>query len=216
MSNQAGIIYPTKSGGDLEVTKYINSKEVEVRFLATGHKKTTQMSQIRSGKVKDPFYPSVFGVGFIGIGDHSVLVNGKHTKSYTAWNNMLKRCYSENFHNKNPTYIGCNVCEDWHNFQVFAKWYYENYPSDGGSYQLDKDIKVKGNKTYKPESCMFVTKKDNVIKANAKKHEFVNPDGEVVIIYNLQKFCRDNDLHRGTMFKIYSGERKSHKGWTKP
>lgn len=42
---------------------------------------------------------------------------------------------------------------------------------------------------------------------------FVNPDGNRVIITNLQNFCRENDLDVIHMRELISGKRKSHKGW---
>jgi group I intron endonuclease len=55
---------------------------------------------------------------------------------------------------------------------------------------------------------------------NGKKREttrtytgFVNPDGQRVIINNLQAFCRENGLHSVHMRHLISGRRKSHKGW---
>jgi hypothetical protein len=70
---------------------------------------------------------------------------------------MLKRCYDEKLHEKEPTYINCEVCEEWHNFQNFAKWYYENYYEvESERMHLDKDILVKHNKIYSSETCVFV------------------------------------------------------------
>ncbi len=43
---------------------------------------------------------------------------------------------------------------------------------------------------------------------------FINPDGQRVIITNLQKFCRDHELQPVHMHGLKSGKRKSHKGWT--
>lgn len=43
---------------------------------------------------------------------------------------------------------------------------------------------------------------------------FINPDGQRVIIANLQAFCREYGLHPVHMHKLKNGQRKSHKGWT--
>ncbi len=166
-------------------------------------------------EVKSLTFPSVYGVGFIGVGKHRGSIGGKQTKPYKTWKGMLERCYSKNYQNRQPTYIGCTVCLDWHNFQNFAKWYHENHPTDGGNYHLDKDIKIEGNKEYSPSACMFVSPEDNAIKARAKSYTFRSPNGDVVEVYNLNKFCRDNDLYQGSMSAVHSGKRKSHKGWAK-
>ena len=42
---------------------------------------------------------------------------------------------------------------------------------------------------------------------------FISPDGNRMIIANLQAFCRENNLEVAHMRQLISGERKSHKGW---
>lgn len=103
----------------------------------------------------------VYGIGISDKGKHSVSVNGKPTKVYQAWMNMLKRCYNHNELKMRPTYIDCTVCSEWLSFQSFAEWYELNHPKDGGSYHLDKDLKILGNKVYSPETCLFVSRQVN-------------------------------------------------------
>lgn len=77
---------------------------------------------------------------------------------------MLQRCYDSKFHKRESTYIDCEVCEEWLNFQNFAKWYYENYyEMEGQKIHLDKDILHKGNKIYSPENCIFVPERINTL-----------------------------------------------------
>ena len=62
---------------------------------------------------------------------------------------MLRRCYDEKYHQKEPTYIGCTVCDEWRYFLNFEKWYEDNwYDIEGETMCLDKDILVKGNNLY--------------------------------------------------------------------
>ncbi len=126
---------------------------------------------------------------------------------------MLERCYSEKRQKIQPTYKDCTVHADWRNYQLFAKWYYENYPSDGEKYDIDKDILVEGNRVYSPEACMFVTRKENTVKALAKSYAFVSPDGIEVEIYNMAEFCRGNDLNHVAMCQVHLGKASQHKGW---
>lgn len=79
-------------------------------------------------------------------------------KAYRAWLHMKYRCSSENFQKKYPTYSGCSVCPEWeHDFDKFYQWAEENYYTVGwGQMDLDKDILVKGNKVYGPDTCCFV------------------------------------------------------------
>ena len=85
---------------------------------------------------------------------------------------MLRRCYNNNQRdrNKRPKYDGCTVCEEWHNFQNFAEWYEENYYEIKEEKMcLDKDILVKGNKIYSPQTCVFVPNRINVLFTKSDK-----------------------------------------------
>ncbi|MEO5886405.1 MAG: GIY-YIG nuclease family protein [Anaerolineales bacterium] len=42
---------------------------------------------------------------------------------------------------------------------------------------------------------------------------FIDPDGNRVVITNLEAFCRENKLEVVHMRELISGKRKSHKGW---
>ena len=60
------------------------------------------------------------------------------------------------------------------------------------------------------ESC-----KQKISKAHSKKtYELKNNDGTILIIKNLAKFCRDNNLSQSYFSRIMGGERKTYKGWT--
>ena len=77
---------------------------------------------------------------------------------YKTWMDMLDRCYSAKFHERNPTYVGCSVAPVWLSFSAFRSWMLQQ---DHEGKQLDKDILVKGNKIYSPETCAFTTAKIN-------------------------------------------------------
>ena len=116
-------------------------------------------SHFNKGHIKCPYEPRVYGVGYLGEGEYSFL---KNKNIYDKWVQMLKRCYDDNYLNKNKSYLNVKVCEEWHNFQNFAKWYEENYYEiEGEKMQLDKDILVKGNKIYSPSTCIFVPQRIN-------------------------------------------------------
>ena len=73
------------------------------------------------------------------------------------WHNMYNRCYREDYLEKNPQYKGCSICDEWLNDrEAFYNWVAENYYIiDGEQIDLDKDILVKGNKVYSPDTCIF-------------------------------------------------------------
>jgi len=60
------------------------------------------------------------------------------------------------------------------------------------------------------ESC-----KGKISKSHSKNtYELKNSDGTILIIKNLAKFCRENNLHQSYFTRILKGERKSYKGWS--
>ena len=199
-------IYPTNNFGSVKILNYINQYSVQVQFIDTGYTYFSQSKYIKRGHLKDKLAPNVYGVGFIGDGKY----NSK-CKSYGIWRGIFKRCYCPKTQVRQPTYKDCTVATDWHNFQNFAKWFDENYVE---GYDLDKDIKFNGNKLYSAETCLFVSHQENIQKANAKHFIFISPGNNIVEVYNLRKFCLENNLTLSAMHNIYSGKTKHHKGWT--
>lgn len=208
----AGTRHVSNNCGEFEIIEYVNKSNIIIRFTTTGREKTVHSSGIRSGSVKDKYLPSIYGVGFIGEGEFKPSHKSKLTKEYTTWSDMLRRCYDENRLSEKQTYKGCKVCDEWHNFQNFAEWMSKQ---DYEGKDLDKDIKIKGNKVYGPETCTFVTHAENVIEARAKHYEFTSPEGSAVGIYNLTEFCRDENLDASAMAKLHAGKLNQYKGWTK-
>lgn len=91
----------------------------------------------------------------------TIIVNGKRKQKliwvcpfYQTWKGMLKRCYSAKTQERQPTYRGCSVSEEWHTFSNFKNWM-EKQDFEGK--QLDKDLLLEGNKVYGPETCVFVS-----------------------------------------------------------
>lgn len=48
---------------------------------------------------------------------------------------------------------------------------------------------------------------------NAKQYSFLSPTGEVVEVFNLSQFCRDNNLGVDYMCMLNKGKLKAYKGW---
>lgn len=55
--------------------------------------------------------------------------------------------------------------------------------------------------------------KAKIGNANAGKFSLVSPSGERVEVSNLCKFCRENGLDQAHLYKVKSGQQKTHKGW---
>ena len=177
---QEGDVFKTKSYGDLIITKYINSQAVCVKFVVTGYETTTKASNVIAGSVKDRLLPTVHGIGITG--DSQVRVDGKHTKEYRLWNNMLKRCYSVGCQKVRPTYIDCSISENFRYLQYFKEWCnnqigFNSVDEKGKPFALDKDILVKGNRVYNEDVCVFVPQEVNLLFTKRDKSRGEYPIG---------------------------------------
>ena len=157
-----GKVCKSKSSGDFKIVKYNDNRNVEIQFLKTGFEMVAQLGHIRSGKVKDPYVPSVFGVGILGT-KYPSTINGVKTKEYTLWCHMLSRCYSDSFKKKKPTYIGCEVSDKFKSYEYFYEWCNKQVGFGNEGWHLDKDLLVKGNKVYSESTCIFIPSEINTL-----------------------------------------------------
>lgn len=160
----------TNEGYEIEIIEYFNRKNCTIKFLNSVKIKNVQYPNILSGAISNPYHKSVYGVGYVGVGKYISSCNGSTTKVYQTWYNMLSRCYD----NKNHSYKEVIICEEWGNFQTFAQWFENNYIED---FALDKDILVKGNKVYSPETCCFVPQEINSLFIKSTKSRGLLPIG---------------------------------------
>lgn len=164
----------------MKIVKYNDAVNIIVEFQDNYKAKVhTQYTNFKRGNVKNPYYPSVYGVGITG-NKYTTWVSGEneHTKEYQIWINMLIRCFDNKTKVKYPTYENVTCCEEWLLYDNFYEWIHSQdnfdkwYNNDG--WHLDKDILVKGNKTYSPETCCLVP-------------------------YNVNKLFLKNDTNRGNL-----------------
>ena len=127
-------------------------------------------NNFKKGKIACPYEPRYFGKGFIGEGKYKIIENGKQTKYYIHWKGILERCYDEKRKSKYPRYKDSTMDESWHNFQIFCEWLDNNYYEvDGQKMCVDKDILVKNNKIYSPQTCLIVPNNINVLFTKSNK-----------------------------------------------
>ena len=169
-----GKICRSLNSGDFKILKYNDTNNVEIQFLKTGLETTVRLGDIKSGKVKDKYLPSVCGVGVVGI-KYPISEGGVQIKEYTLWNSMLKRCYSDCSKKKRPTYEGCEVSDKFKSYEYFYEWCNKQIGFNNKGWQLDKDLLVKGNKIYSEDSCVFLPHEINtvLIKCTASRGEYL-------------------------------------------
>lgn len=88
---------------------------------------------------------------------------------------MLGRCYCPKEQLKNPTYVGCSVSEEWHNYTNFKQWFNEQEYQD--DCHLDKDIKVPFNRVYSKDTCLLVPAEINTILTDGRSRRGNTPVG---------------------------------------
>lgn len=169
----------------------------------------------------------VYGVGIndanyvVKVCETIRYVNGKRKRKlvwicpyYRVWGSMLKRCYSAKYQEKQPTYKGCSVSEEWLTFSVFKSWMEQQ---DWEGNQLDKDLLFEGNKVYSAETCVFVTQMVNnfTIDSGAARGEW-----QIGVYWdkNAVKFkaqISNTFTKKLEHLGLYTSEPEAHQAWLK-
>ena len=116
---------------------------------------------------------------------HVILGKGKSRSlpEYQQWTNMRQRCkINGKYQTLNKSYIGCTHTREWESYDVWLEWAkgqvgFLCVGSEGNYYSMDKDILVKGNKVYSPDTCVFVPAELNTFLLNCKATRGVHPIG---------------------------------------
>ena len=148
--------------------KYDYSLITEENYIDTRHSVQVICRKCGPKCALDGLKSNVYGVG-VNNSDCCVWAtkDGKRVQknAYKHWIAMMSRCYGK-VKEKETTYIDCKVCDEWLVYSNFEKWFNQHYVE---GYALDKDILVKGNKVYSPDTCCFVPKAiNNLLNKHAK------------------------------------------------
>lgn len=175
----------------------------------------------------------VYGVGnnnanYVVVEYEITVIGGKRRQKlvwlcpyYRTWKSMLARCYSTKLQERNPTYVGCVVSDEWLTFSVFRAWM---TTQDWKRMQLDKDLLIEGNKIYSPETCVFVSGAVNKFTTDrgAARGEFLIARGEFLIGVcwdnGRNKFksqCRNPFTKKQEHLGYFNCELEAHEKWAK-
>ncbi len=232
-----GSVWDSKLCGSFEIVGQLPAERVNgknytyyrVQF-PSGYVTHKQACAIYRGQVRDPYYPTVCGVGYHGEGLFVASVGGKYTKQYWLWRNVIERCYSERKQSECPTYVGCTMDDSWLCFQTFCHLitYIPNYVEwlDEGSdiTELDKDI-LGYNMHYSVATCVFTTRQLNTGEMHTRTknkrltgHTYIAQrlsDGYVEAFVNCEAFKRKyNKDFRISSVLNSANVRKQSLGWT--
>ena len=159
----------SNEGCIMKIAEYDNANNIIIQFEDEHkYRLCTSYKHFKNGQCKNPFYPSVYGHGYLGIDKNGNVPKAKEFKDgklcaiqeYQKWQSMLKRCFDNKYKEKEPTYKDVTCCNRWLCFANFLedleilKQEY-NWSKDE-KLTLDKDILHKGNKIYSLENCVLV------------------------------------------------------------
>ncbi len=120
----------------------------------------------------------VYGVGIKG--DKYPTRQGRHLKEYQTWVNIFVRCFDEKYKVGNPSYNGCSVSDNFKSYTFFYEWCqtqvgFNSKDEKGKSWNLDKDLLVRGNKVYSETTCVFVPQNVNCLltRSEAKRGKYL-------------------------------------------
>lgn len=197
-TNRMGERNIMKCGYWCEIVEYKDANNITVQFDESKYITNTSYRTFKNGRVEDKLQPTVYGKGITGNVKTSDKT-GKHTKPYARWMSMMSRCYGKQ-EGKDKSYVDCNVCDEWLYYPNFKKWYEDNYYEiDSETMCLDKDILIKGNRTYSPEACIFVPNTINLTFTKASKSRGDFPIG-------VSK--KANGGYRANIYETINGKRK--------
>lgn len=174
-----------KQGCLMRIVEYNNTSSLTIEFQDEfKFRKKTTYTLFKSGSILNPFHKSVYNIGIVG-NKYPIKIDGKTTKEYYTWSNMLKRCYSENVKKIRPTYKNVTCCEEWLYYPNFYEWLHSQENFDEWKEEergaLDKDILIKGNKHYSPTTCCLVP---DVINSLLVKCDSVRGELPIGVFYD--------------------------------
>lgn len=163
IKNRSGEVHYHNKYGNVKIISNSSSHDVNIKFSDGTIVQGLNYADIIKGQIKNPNFPEICGIGFIGQGKY----NYKNYKiAYNRWRAMIKRGYCEIKDIKQLSYLNCTISSEWHNFQNYAKWFEENYIE---GWELDKDLLFKNNKHYSSKNCCFIPKELNIAFTDSKK-----------------------------------------------
>lgn len=188
-------------GSLMKIVEYNSSHNIIVEFQDEYRTKIkTTYYEFETGKITNPYFPYVLSVGIIGNKYKSV-VDGKQTKEYVTWLNMMKRCFDASYKEKNPTYQNVACCKEWLLYENFYEWLHSQSNFDkwyhGNRWALDKDISSKSDKTYSPENCFLIPNNINQMFVKSNKKKSCLPTGVTKFKDKFDAYCKNPLIKNG-------------------
>lgn len=153
----------------------------------------------------------VYGVGINDVEFATeITVNGKKIihPAYEHWRGLIRRSFDQASKAKNKTYSEVTCCDEWCYFSGFLSWWKSHYTI---GYSLDKDIIVRGNKVYSPETCVFVPKTINSFLTTSMATRGDYPLG--VSLSGNKYIAKTHRAENKAYLGSYESIEQAHKAW---
>lgn len=131
---------------------------------------------------------------------------------YSIWSGMIHRATNEKYKQSSPSYIGASVCEEWIYFSNFKAWM-EKQNWQGK--ELDKDIILRGNRHYSPETCVFVDGFVNKLFRDSFKKDRTEPFGVYWATRDKTYVAQISENGKTRRLGCSSNKLAAHKLWQK-
>lgn len=179
----------------MKIIEYNSQKDIVVEFQDEHKGKVnTRYDHFLVGNIKNPYYPNIYNVGMVG-NKYPLTINGIVVKEYQAWQGIIRRCFDEKLKEKYPTYKDVTCCSDWLYYEKFYEWIHSQSNFDkwskGDKWEIDKDIILKGNKIYSPETCFLVPHNVNCLFLKSKASRGEMPIGVVKRNNGYESHCNN-------------------------
>ena len=179
---------------------------LEIQFKNTGFILQTYPSSVVRKQVRDPYCPTVAGVGYFGEPKNYDSSNEVDKRIHILWTNMIKRCNSETATGY-CNYGGAGVTVDprWHSFANFFEDFkkmenYDKWAIPNSGYQLDKDslqIGIPTNqKVYSKDTCKLIHSSTNVIISQMELNHLSD-------ITYIGVYCKGRNIYASQFNKSY-------------
>ena len=198
----------SNQGCFMKIVKCDDNSNIVVEFQDEHKARVhTQYHNFVIGSVKNPYHPSVYGIGIIGT-KYPVSINCKKIKEYNVWQSMLQRCHSTLYKEKRVAYKDVTCCEEWLNYENFYEWLHSQSNFDkwykGNRWAVDKDILYKGNKVYSPENCCLIPQNVNCLFLKREAERGKYPIGVYCTEDGFAARCRNPFLDKAVEIGKYS------------
>lgn len=185
-----GSRWPTNAYGWCTVVEYVDAFNITVEFDEPYKSRLrTENRSVRSGELRNQLQPDEYGF-FFGIGQFD-----SHERSYPIWVHMKRRCGNKN--GRSPAYTDVIVCDEWHNYQNFAKWHTTQIGYDQEGWHVDKDLIDRNAREYSPENCVMLPAHVNTTLTKRKAERGDTPIGTSIDVRDGKISCQytENNIH---------------------